>query len=126
MTALNESTVELAALEYLRELGYQTAFGPDLAPETLGAERASYGHVYLYGRLREAVRRINVDLDESLIDEAIKRLERAESQSVLGENLRVHQLLTEGVPVEHRGTGGMVRTDRIRLIDFQNPSNNDW
>jgi hypothetical protein len=32
MRYLNESTVELAALEYLRQLGYATAFGPNIAP----------------------------------------------------------------------------------------------
>ena len=31
MTPLDESTVELAAMEYLRQLGYVTAFGPDIA-----------------------------------------------------------------------------------------------
>ncbi len=126
MTSVNELIVESAALEYLRELGYQTAFGPDIAPETNGAERTSYEQVYLYGRLRVAAVRINAGVDESLVDEAIKRLERAESQSVIGENLRVHQLLTEGVPVEHRGADGRVRTHRVWLIDFANPANNDW
>lgn len=126
MTVLNESTVELATLEYLRQLGYRTAFGPDIAPDTAGAERASYQSVYLYGRLRTAALRINSAVDATLVDDAIKRLERAESQSAVGENLRVHKLLTEGVPVEHRGPDGRVRTTRVWLIDFDHPSNNDW
>src|SRR5690349_19453938 len=113
MNSFNESTVELAALQYLRELGYETAFGPEIAPETSAAERSTYEQVYLYGRLRAAVLRINPGTDGALVDEAIKRLERAESQSAIGENLRVHKLLTEGVPVEHRGADGMVRTDRV-------------
>ncbi|MEX5718202.1 type I restriction endonuclease subunit R [Geodermatophilus maliterrae] len=126
MTALNESIVELAALECLRELGYETAFGPEIAPDTAGAERSSYEQVYLYARLRTAALRINRGVDASLVDEALKRLERAESQSAIGENFRVHRLLTEGVPVEHRGADGMVRTTRVWLIDFQQPANNDW
>jgi type I restriction enzyme R subunit len=126
VTALNESTVELAALEYLRQLGYSTAFGPDIAPDGDHSERTSYGHVYLYDRMREAVRRINVAIDAVMVDEAIKRLERAESQNPLSENLRVHKLLTEGVPVEHRGSDGAIRTDRVWLLDFDRPENNDW
>jgi len=126
MTALNESTVEDAALEYLRELGYSTAFGPDIAPDGAHPERTSYEHVYLYERLRDAARVINPDASASMLDEAIKRLERAESQHPVAENLRVHQLLTQGVPVEHRGADGAVRTDRVWLIDFDNPANNDW
>ncbi len=59
MTALNESTVELAALEYLRQLGYSTAFGPDIAPDGERRERESYEQVYLYDRLRDGAARIN-------------------------------------------------------------------
>jgi type I restriction enzyme R subunit len=123
---LNESTVEDAALEYLAQLGYQTAWGPNLAPGEPGGERSSFEQVYLHSRLRAAVRRINPGIDAALIDEAIKRLGRAESQNPVAENFRVHKLVTEGVPVEHRGADGAVRTIRIWLIDYDEPSNNDW
>ncbi len=126
MTALNESTVELAALEYLRQLGWSTAFGPSIAPDGPGAERPSYEQVYLYGRLRAAATRINPALDPSVVDVAVKRLERAESQSAIAENSRVHQMISQGVPVEYRDTGGAVRTVRVLLIDFEQPANNDW
>lgn len=124
--AMNENIVELAALEYFRQLGYHTAFGPVLARGEHGEERASFEQVYLFGRLRDAVRRINPGVDWSLLDEAIKRLEQAESQSQIDENARVHQLLTEGVPVEYRDRDGAVRTTRILLIDYDEPTNNDW
>ncbi len=126
MSSLNESTVEDAALEYLAQLGYQTAWGPNLAPGEPGEERISFEQVYLHTRLRSAVRRINPGVDGSLIDEAIKRLGRAESQNPVAENFRVHKLITEGVPVEHRGADGAVRTTRIWLIDYDEPTNNDW
>jgi len=126
MSNLNESTVEDAALEYLAQLGYQTAWGPSLAPGEPGEERTSFEQVYLHARLRSAVRRINPGIDVALIDEAIKRLGRAESQNPVAENFRVHKLVTEGVPVEHRGRDGAVRTIRIWLIDFDEPSTNDW
>ncbi|MDQ4214746.1 type I restriction endonuclease subunit R [Microbacterium capsulatum] len=126
MTVLNESTVELAVLQYLRELGYATAFGPDIAPEAPAAERTTYEQVYLLDRLRSAALRINAGLDSSLVEEAIKRLGRAESQNPVAENFRVHTLLVEGVPVEHRDAEGAVRTTRVRLVDFELPANNDW
>jgi len=126
MSAFNESTVELAALEYFRDLGYSTAFGPMLAPGEANEERESFEQVYLYDRLRNAVRRINPGIDWSLIDDAIKRLERAESQSQIDETLRVHELLTKGVPVEFRGKDGSLRTIRVWLIDFDDPTRNDW
>ena len=126
MTTLNESTVELAALQYLRQLGYSTAFGPDIAVDGTAPERTSYGEVYLTARLREALVRINPGLSTTLIDDAIKRLFRPESQNPLAENYRVHKLLTEGVPVEYRGDDGSVRTTSVWLIDFEHPEMNDW
>ncbi|WP_100470532.1 type I restriction endonuclease subunit R [Mycobacteroides abscessus] len=125
MTVFNESTVEDAALDYLRGLGYSTTFGPNLAPDGSQPERASFEQVYLYDRLRDAARRINPE-HRDLVDEAIKRLERAESQSEVAENSRVHKLLIHGVPVEYRDASGSVRTTHIKLIDFDNPANNDW
>ncbi|WP_071289467.1 type I restriction endonuclease subunit R [Mycolicibacterium llatzerense] len=125
MRVFNESVIEDAALDYLRALGYSTAFGPNLAPDGSQPERSSFEQVYLYERLREAARRINPD-HPNLIDEAIKRLERAESQSEVAENSRVHKLLIHGVPIEYRDAGGSVRTTSIKLIDFGNPANNDW
>jgi type I restriction enzyme R subunit len=118
MSNLNESTVEDAALDYFAQLGYQTAWGPNLAPGEPGEERTSFEQVYLNARLRSAVRRINPGIDGGLIDEAVKHLGRAESQNLVAENFRVHKLITEGVPVEHRGADGAVRTIRIWLIDY--------
>lgn len=125
MTAFNEATIEDAALDYLRAIGYSTAFGPNLAPDGVQPERANFEQVYLYDRMREAALRINPE-HRDLVDEAIKRLERAESQSEVVENARAHTLLIHGVPVEYRDDSGSVRTTSVRLIDFDNPSNNDW
>ncbi|GAB3212566.1 type I restriction endonuclease subunit R [Marinactinospora endophytica] len=126
MSAFNENTVELAALEYFSELGYRTLHGPNIAPGEPSAERDSYEEVFLWGRLRDAIRRINPGTSPALVDEAIKRVRRAESQSSIDENYRLHQLITESVPVEHRDADGLLRTTRLRLIDFERPENNDW
>ena len=47
MTTITEADVEQAALEWLAGLGWGAAHGPDIAPETPGAERADYGQVVL-------------------------------------------------------------------------------
>jgi type I restriction enzyme R subunit len=123
---ITEGIVEEAALEYFRALGYHTLPGPLVAPDGASAERASYDQVVLTGRLREAAGRINPDAGSTMIEEAIKRLLRAESQNALAENYRVHRLLTEGVEVEHRAADGSVRTSLVWLIDWDDPANNDW
>jgi type I restriction enzyme R subunit len=124
--SLDESVVEDAALEWLAQLGYTRVFGPDIGPGGINQERESWGQVFLYGRLRDAMLRINSDLTAELIDAAINRLDRAESQSSVDENARVHKLIVEGVPVEYRAEDGTVRTASVQLVDFVNPDNNDW
>lgn len=101
VTTFDESVVESAALDYLREIGYATEVGPTIGPGGISPERATWDQVYLLDRLRSAARRINPHHTD-LVDEAIKRLQRAESQSEIAENFRVHRLLIDGVPVEYR------------------------
>lgn len=126
MTSFNENVVEQAALEYFAELGYRRVSGPGIAPGEPDSERQSYEDVILWGRLRDALRRINPVADASSIAEAIKIVQRAESQSPIEENARLHKLITEGVPVEHRGADGLLRTTRLWLVDFEDSENNDW
>ena len=126
MTTFNENVVEHAALEYFAELGYTVLYGPDIAPGESSSERSSYGEVILWGRLRDGIRRINPGVSSALISEAIKTFQRAESQSPIDENSRVHKLIVEGVPVEHRDAEGTLRTTRLQLVDLDEPSNNDW
>ena len=125
MSGFDESVIEEAALDYFRDLGYSTQFGPNLAPGGVAQERAAWDEVYLVDRLRAAGRRLN-PAHRDLVDEAIKRLQRAESQAAVAENYRVHRLLVDGVPVEYRGDDGQIRTFNVRLIDFDDPASNDW
>ena len=45
MTSFNESTVEQAAMEWLSDLGWETVYGPDIAPGTPAEERDNYTEV---------------------------------------------------------------------------------
>lgn len=126
MAGINENVVEEAALEYLRQLGYKTIWGPGIAPDGDAPERTDYGQVLLRGRLREALERLNPEYGPDAIDKALVILNRAESQNPLAENERFHRLITNGIPVEHRMADGSIRTSLLWLVDFENPANNDW
>ena len=47
MTTITEADVEQVALALLCDLSWQVAYGPDIAPDTPGAERDDYGQVVL-------------------------------------------------------------------------------
>ena len=59
---LAESHVEEHTLAWLRELGYSTLFGPDIAPDTLAAERKNYGDVILRDRFMQAIAWLNPEI----------------------------------------------------------------
>ncbi|MGR7027221.1 type I restriction endonuclease subunit R [Geodermatophilus sp. URMC 62] len=120
-----ETDLEKLVMDELATVGWMTAYGPDIAPGEPAAERTDYRDVVLAGRLREAIVRLNPALPGEAVDEAVKTVLRPESQSVLAENWRGYQLLTQGVPVEYQETDGTVRAVRGRLVDWENPENND-
>ena len=70
LSGITEFDVEEAALDWLRDLGWRVTYGPNIAPDTLGAERADYGEVILSGRLRDALDRLNPDLPAATLGDA--------------------------------------------------------
>jgi type I restriction enzyme, R subunit len=126
MSSITEATVEIAVLEWFANLGFQTLHGPDISPDGSMPERASYQDVVLVERLRAALRRINPDLPNEVIEEAIRRVLRTEDPTLAGENHRIHQLLISGLPLEWRDPSGQIRYPLVHFIDFDDPHNNDW
>ena len=126
MTTFNESTVEAAALEWLASLGWQTAHGPDISPDAPDAERNDYGQVVLERRLRDALARLNSGLPGSALDDALRKLTRPEGTTLEARNRAFHRMLVSGVTVEYRGADGSIRGAQARVVDFDNPDNNDW
>ena len=125
MAVIDEEAVESAALDQLRQLGYRILHGPDIAPDSPAAERENWSETILTGRLRDAVTRLNPYADSEQYSEAVKRFLRTEHQDLISENMRRHEFLLHGVPVTY-SDGGHQRTKRLRLIDFDHPSANDW
>ena len=126
MTTLTEADVEQAALDWLRDLGWQLAHGPDIAPDTPAAERDDYGQVVLERRLRDALADLNPSLPTDALNDAVRKLTRPEGSTLAARNREFHRMLVNGVEIEYREAGGAVRGDLVRVIDFDNPANNDW
>src|SRR5690242_13440538 len=125
-SVLNESDVELAALGWLQGLGYELLDGPELAPGQPGAERSDYGTIMLEGRLRRALRRLNPKVPADALEEAFRKLTQPDSPSLAANNHLVHKYLVEGVPVEYQRRDGSIGGDLVRVLDFDNPDNNDF
>ena len=125
MTTIYESEIEKIALELLRdENGYTVLYGPDLL-EGAHPER-SFTEVILKVRLRAAIDRINPRIPEEAREEAFKKALRTQALTVIDNNEAFHHLLTEGVDVKFSVGDGKSRTDKVWLVDFAVPENNEF
>lgn len=122
---MNESSIETFALGLLEKLGYQYLYGPSIAPDSESPERENFEQVLLLNRLGKAVHRINPDIRADVRAEAIKEIQRIASPELLVNNETFHRLLTEGIPVTKQ-VDGQERGDRVWLIDFKRPENNEF
>jgi type I restriction enzyme R subunit len=124
--SLNESIVEDAALEWFGELGYEIRHGPQLAPGEPAAERESFGEVLLVGRLREAIRPLNLSIPEEAREEALRKVLRVGTPSLTQTNRAFHRMIRDGVDVEYPRGDGSIKGDKVLLVDFSDVQSNDW
>lgn len=124
-----DQLVEQPAIGLFADLGWQTVSAME---ETFGAGgtlgRETRGEVVLAARLRAALVRLNPALPAEAINNAIDEIAR-DRAAMLAEaaNREVYGLLKEGITVsvpalEHGGQ----KTERIRVVDWANPENNDF
>ncbi len=121
-----ESVVEQACLQYFGHLGYNYLPAPEIACDGLFAERMDYGDAILKRRLHTALARINPAIPPDAIEEAVRKTVRTESPALMVNNRAFHKLVTDGVDVQHRNAEGRAVTDKVWLLDFTTPANNDW
>jgi type I restriction enzyme R subunit len=136
MSTLTETILEQTVLDWFESLGWKTAFGPDISPDLsalglsqriggLAYEREDYHQVVLVGRLRAALENINPNIPLDAIDEAVRRITRNESPSLIENNRRFHRMLTDGVDVSYIQEGREIH-DKVWLFDLEDLENNDW
>ncbi|MEI7848683.1 MAG: type I restriction endonuclease subunit R, partial [Chloroflexota bacterium] len=107
-------------LELLRdENGYTILFGPDML------ER-SPTETILVARLKTAIDRLNPHIPAEARQEALKKTLRTPALTVIDNHDAFHSLLTEGVDVKFSIGQGKSRTDKVWLLDYTYPENNEF
>lgn len=124
-----DALVERPAIALFEELGYTAAncFFEKVggAASTLGRETTS--DVILWPRLQAALEKLNPGIAKNAIDLAIDEL--AKDRSAMGlahANRDVYKLLKDGVKVSFQNEEGEEVDETIRVIDWNNPENNDY
>jgi len=125
MPHLDEAQLEITTVNWLRELGFEYRFGPDISPEGDCPLRSDYGQVVLAGRLKEAIERFNPDIPAEALEDGMRQVLRPGSPSLIENNRNFHAMLAEGVDVSWFEQGRQ-RHDKLWLIDTDDLENNDW
>ena len=120
---ITEDHLEQLALTWFQDAGWEYRHGPDIAPDGDTPERADYRQVLLQGRLFDALRRLNPDVPDAVLDEVLHRVAKLHEPSVIQSNRSFHEALLDGLAVIVE-TNGEKRGDRVRLIDFEHPEQN--
>ncbi|WP_036266620.1 type I restriction endonuclease subunit R [Methylobacterium sp. 10] len=121
-------SVEQPALELLEELGWQRV---NLQAEQPGPDnptgRTSFRQTYLPARLQSALARLNPHMPAEALVLAEERLTEDRSAMLpVAANRALLGLLVDGVSVEVRRGDGSFRIISVRVIDWIDPTNNDF
>jgi type I restriction enzyme, R subunit len=123
-----DASVEQPAIDLFEELhwdhinAYHETFGPD---GTLG--RDSKAEVFLARSLRLALERLNPKIPSEGIEQALTELTRdRRALHYARANREVYDLLRDRVPVEIRQPDGSKVTEKVDVIDWEHPENNDF
>jgi len=122
--ALEEETIALLA-----ELGWEEWANcyQESAADCAITGRDTRSEVVLKPRLRSALERLNDDLPRQALELAIGELTRSRGTLLPAQaNGDVYELLKKGVRVTYRTVEGDERVDVVRVIDWDDPHNNDF
>jgi len=123
---LNETTLtEQSVIDWFKQLGYEYKFGPEISPGGILVER-DFKDVILEKRLKSALKRLNPDLSEKAIDEAIYKLKEVEYPNLEIANKEVYQMLRDGIKVDVEDENKSLRGKFVKAIDFEDPLNNEF
>ncbi|WP_298443803.1 type I restriction endonuclease subunit R [uncultured Ferrimonas sp.] len=118
--------VEQPALEQLQSLGWRYAAGAALSPEHAQQERDSWRDVVLTKRLARAVKRLNPWLSADNLRKVMRELTHPTQTGLMEYNQTLWRLLCgDGISVE-QDLGKGKKGQTVKLIDFDQPSNNEF
>ena len=122
--------VELPLVEQLKALGWSHVAGSKSDPWV--TRRRSFREVFLEGRLRDALRRINLDrdgkpwLDDGRVAQAVGVLLRPKAVRLVEINQELTERLLLGTTVDGIEGWDHGRDRTVQFIDWEHPERNDF
>jgi len=123
-----EEAVELTCMLRFAEMGWETIRAEhemDGDPRFLG--RPHQGEVVLTQYLLPMLQKLNPELPEKALNQAIDELCRARvNMSIVRANHDIYHLLKQGISVTYRDAEEYQQTARVSLVDWQHPEQNHF
>ncbi len=117
MPGYTEADYENSVIELFQNMGYQHLYGPDI-------ERDVYDPLF-NDELADALVRLNPDLPDTALVEAVSKLRNIENGSLVQKNAVFMDYLQNGVQVRYF-EDGTERSAIVYLVDYKNPNNNSF
>lgn len=76
--------------------------------------------------MRASLQKINPTANTCTIDEVVKKIERLSGTQLITTNQQFHHFLMDGIDIQIKLEDGSVGTQKIKIIDSQNVSNNHF
>jgi type I restriction enzyme R subunit len=127
---ISEDDIEQAILRKLKQdFGFEllNCYTPDADDLNDCSNRTDKREVIFLGRLKEAAQRLNPNIPEPVIDDALARLvDKRRAMTPMLANLEVDGLIRDGIAVEFENAQGKKEQERVRVIDFNDLKQNHY
>ncbi|MBN2433737.1 MAG: type I restriction endonuclease subunit R [Spirochaetes bacterium] len=128
---ISEDQIEKATIKLLtdKKLGYRTinCFTADSDSLNDRSNRATKDEVLFLDIIKEKALLFNKEIPEDAIDRAIDILkDHRWAMSPIARNREIYSLIKDGIPIEYENEKGKTEHTSIKLIDFNEPSSNDF
>ncbi|HIW06641.1 MAG TPA: type I restriction endonuclease subunit R [Candidatus Ignatzschineria merdigallinarum] len=124
---MDEKQLEITALEWFRQIGWEYFFGPDIAKDGENPLRESDRDVLLVPHIKAAFERLNswipANQRESIFEDVLAKV-RLRMPDLIENNREFTKYLLAGFPVTIQKENGAREAERVYLIDFKTPENN--
>lgn len=112
-----EADYENTIIELFEDMGWRHVYGPDVERD--------YKDPLYEEQLDDAIHRINPEMPESAIHEALFKLKNFDNADLIQKNAVFMDYIQHGVEVRYL-VGSEERSGLIYLVDYKNPDNNSF
>lgn len=127
---ISEDDIEQAILQRLKNnYGYELLNCQTVKAEDLNdrSKRSDKRDIVLKDRLKTACQKLNPAVPTSEIDNIVETIaKRRTAMADIKANQELYNQIRDGIPIEYEDPNGKKQTPTVKLIDFNNPENNEY